>query len=843
MKIPPCQHRSFTALAVVALLAATASATTLFNSNFDSLAVGTFADNAAITSSLVARTATNSIVSIVDLGGGNHALAFTDNSTTFVGNGYPLAKITFAGLVSSNATGENQLRGSFDVTRLQSGVAFNYLIQSGLQEGAVSPNQVVHIQVSGSGVLTYMNGSTSVNAGVTLALGTAYRITFAADLSSTTQDKWSLTVATVAAPSVLLVNATALNTRNPNLTPDIAVFRFGGDAAGANASPAYRIDNVSLDAAPSGNVTLWRIGKNDNSFAEFSTGSPAATYAVPADWSTRTDWTGWKQVTYGTHNPVEVNFSLASVPANGVEFSFRAMYGNIAVPQLSVHANGNPAGLIQVWGERGTTAQTEIQFRKIYRLYIPKEFLVAGANTLRLEIAPQPYEQTNASPGTGFNWDYLQLDALAAPATEPIHGNLVHLGTHLLQKDVGTNDFVIDNNTVAHAETLLKWLGIAYSGNALRAGFWSGVTSVQPARLPLLQKFRDLNMRVVANHLDLGGAQTRLVNGELAQQDKTLVDNFLSTYGNLIQFFEVANEPYGIGGISKQTVIAHTIYLNQVAPLHIQIVAPGWAYSGWEATPSERRSVEDLCDVLGGHAYGASFCNSVGGSFIENTKAHGPILTDGFPKPFIATEMGTNNWHADFSGAPTQTNASIFDRIVRGHVAVATYALQHASHFKIDDNYEDFSLFAPINWATATPDQQAAAPGIGTQETRLQSYRRLALAYSTHGKPLTYVYLSQPTNQRVYFRAVDTSTLAPLAGSGATSNKVLLNFVNFEDVSRTLNVRVTMPSSGTWSGDRIGPGLVFSAARTAASLAATPTIDFTVTLPARKSVQYILAKQ
>jgi hypothetical protein len=39
----------------------------------------------------------------------------------------------------------------------------------------------------------------------------------------------------------------------------------------------------------------------------------------------------------------------------------------------------------------------------------------------------------------------------------------------------------------------------------------------------------------------------------------------------------------------------------------------------------------------------------------------------------------------------------------------------------------------------------------------------------------------------------DTSTIPPQAATGATSNKILLNFVNFENSAQTLDVRVTLP--------------------------------------------------
>lgn len=87
--------------------------------------------------------------------------------------------------------------------------------------------------------------------------------------------------------------------------------------------------------------------------------------------------------------------------------------------------------------------------------------------------------------------------------------------------------------------------------------------------------------------------------------------------------------------------------------------------------------------------------------------------------------------------------------------------------------------------------------------------RRLSLAYATHGAPLTYQIANKDVlaDKLVYVRAVDTSTLKPLAGSGATSNKVLVNFVNFESTPQTVSVNVTMPKNGVYEGNVLETGI------------------------------------
>jgi len=93
----------------------------------------------------------------------------------------------------------------------------------------------------------------------------------------------------------------------------------------------------------------------------------------------------------------------------------------------------------------------------------------------------------------------------------------------------------------------------------------------------------------------------------------------------------------------------------------------------------------------------------------------------------------------------------------------------------------------------------------------------------------------------VYFRGVDTSTLPPQAGSGSTSNKILLNFVNFESSPQTLDVRVTLPKSATYQAERIGAGDTWSAANSTLSLTGNPDLELKENLGPGESVQYILS--
>jgi len=131
---------------------------------------------------------------------------------------------------------------------------------------------------------------------------------------------------------------------------------------------------------------------------------------------------------------------------------------------------------------------------------------------------------------------------------------------------------------------------------------------------------------------------------------------------------------------------------------------------------------------------------------------HVPGVQDGWPVEFINTETGTNDWHsekAENAGpnyASTQPQAQAFDRIMRAHLAVVDRTMQHAAIF------DDFGLFkAPVKWTE--PETLSAFPGFKGQDTRLKTFRRLALAYATHGAPLPYTVCnnSELAGKLVYF--------------------------------------------------------------------------------------------
>lgn len=596
---------------------------------------------------------------------------------------------------------------------------------------------------------------------------------------------------------------------------------------------------IPLTPGARADATLWQCGVADSSAAEFGDSPTAPVTRITAP-DGRVKQLGWRAIPKGLKAdaapPLEINYRLKIVPRYGAEFSFKLLDAPASGAEMAVFSNGVMAGLIQLWGTSGTTSP--YKWKKTYRFYIPKEMLQTGSNMLRLEAARPVWSTPAADARLWCQWDYLRLSALSRPATEPVHGSVAYLGTTLKN-----GEFFVNDDTLRLAPIALPWLGIAYSGNTIRADFWYDVAAQQPRRLEYLRLLRDLNMTVVVDHIS-GPHFHNDAFGHMPSQIQAGLDDFLARYGSLFQFYELGNEPCMFGGGQDETLEVAR-YLNRVKPSHIQLVAPGWAYGGgkgtpknWDADPALRRQVEALSQLTNGHSYGYSYADNRGGSFVENLATSGGVR-DGWSKPYLNTETGTNDWHSEDNGPrlpSTQPHAQAFDRILRAHLAVVDRTMQHAAIFPEFGLFQMPSDFRDLSRLTVTP-------GVGGEDSRVQTFRRLALAYATHGAPLPFTYLNRAdlVGRHVLFRAVDTGTLAPLLGSGGKSDRILLNFVSFENATQRMRVRVTLPRPGRYTGDRFGPGATYADAHRAVSLPAAPTVDLDVTLPPRQSVQYILA--
>ncbi len=599
---------------------------------------------------------------------------------------------------------------------------------------------------------------------------------------------------------------------------------------------------------PQGSL-IWQIGIADDLYSEFGNFHKGPETVTIPSVGTVIDATGCAKISRGVRasdNPsFTVNYPLADVPKNGAMFTFKLIKAPKSGSQMAVFSNGSFAGLIQLWGTDGI--DYPYVWRKTYRLYIPKEFLKAGTNELRLAAPHSLWGSSSDDNQQWWEWDYLKLEALDAPVTEPWHGKISYLGSTMTMNDSG---FDLNDNTLHLAPVVLKWLGIAYSGNTMRANFWYDVSSQQPKRIDYLQLLAQYNMTVLADFIS-GNHFKNGPDGQMPQKMKDALKSFLQNEGKYIQYYELGNEPCMMngpasGGLAEYLTLAQEF--NADKPSYMKTVAPGWAYGGghgglpfnWDSFVDNRRELEKLCDCIDGHSYGYSYNDNPGGSFVSELEDFGEI-EDGWPKEYLTSETGSNKWHSEANGAhqaSTQPHIQAFDRILRAHLAVVDRTMQHAVIFA------DFGLFAkPDSWTNLDKLSVMPAPDGKGKDTRVKTYRRLALAYATHGSPLAYTVLNSADalDKMVYFRAVDTSTLPPQMASGATSNKILINFVNFENTPETLDVRVMLPQSATYQAERIGTGDTWGAAHSNLSLTSKPDLELKETLGPGESVQYILS--
>lgn len=624
---------------------------------------------------------------------------------------------------------------------------------------------------------------------------------------------------------------------------------------------AVKVDMSKLSSAqvgepklPAGTV-LWKLGKHDGSSGEFAAEKSSNNNKALAVSSKSIAPESIPSGLNGAKNPeLRISYSLDKIPANGVLFHVSILDAYKSIPQMSVFSNKQLSGIIQISGVSGTNS--EYTFRKTYELYIPKEQLKTGVNELRLQTTRCLYCSAAEDKYLWFTWDDLSLESLNAPITEPIHGSYSLTGTM-----VSNNQFYFDSGAVTHLPYIMKWLGIAYSGNIMRTTCASDVGRSCSNMLEYYKVLQDYNMQSVAMYLYSGDIKLKS-DGSLPDNAAKKLTDYFRNYSPFFQFYEVDNEP-GLFNRSKAVNLAIADWLNKegkkIAP-HLQTVAPGWAYwpgfkehscgnqkgtvrqcgdpDGWERDPEQRLELEKVTDLTNGHSYGESYIFTNGGSFTENLKTFGGSA-EGLNKKMLTSEFGTSDSHTDAPqyGA-SERKAAVFDRIMRAHIGYADMFVQHAAFFK------DFSLFKyGFNLEEHDPAKTEIFYTSGKEDSRVSIMRRLSLAYATHGTPLTYQVANKSAlaDKLVYVRAVDTSTLAPLAGSGATSNKVLVNFVNFEDTTQTVTVNITMPKKTVYEGERFGNGDTYEEARSyMAGKQASPVLTFTETLAPGEAVQYIL---
>jgi len=623
------------------------------------------------------------------------------------------------------------------------------------------------------------------------------------------------------------------------------------DAAAVGAAAAGKSDGFPV----------WTLGKPDDSGREFG-GNDARLTVIDADAATSP--ADWRAVPGGLNKSVNADFviryRLDKIPAYGVLLETKVIDAHKSIPQMAVFSNRQLSGIVQIAGVGGTASA--FSYQKTYRLYIPPEQLKAGVNELKLQAIGCLYCSSSEDAYLWWNWDYLSLNRLTQPVDEPIHGRYIASGT-----SVNANAFYYDEAAVRYLPYVLKWLGIAYSGNIMRTGCATDVKDACSNIKAYYETLGDYNTQAVSFHLHTGNIKLK-ADGSLPDDAAEKMREYLQNYGDLFQYYEVDNEP-GLFNRSKKVNLALAAWLNENIPLlapHLRTVAPGWAYQpkyaaktcrnqkaygdktcgdpdGWEGDPTQRKELEDVTDLTNGHAYGSSYSDDRGGSFVENMRTFGGA-SDGLAKPMLNTEYGTSDAHRDvpaYGASPKTSQAAAFDRIMRAHIGYADLFTQHAAF------YEGFSLFETGYYlGDRNPAEMVKfsfSPDGG--DTRVDVTRRLNLAYATHGRPLTYRVTNAPDlyDKLVYFRAVDTSSLEPLPGSGAASDKILLSFVNFEKTVQTMSVQVTMPESAVYEGERFGAGNTYEEARSyRKDLKAAPELTFKETLGPGEAVQIILTR-
>ncbi|WP_340006978.1 discoidin domain-containing protein [Paenibacillus sp. FSL K6-0276] len=623
--------------------------------------------------------------------------------------------------------------------------------------------------------------------------------------------------------------------------------KVGNVAAGKDLGPEFPKSTM-----------IWRLGQHDGSSNEFADINASDNHTVIHITSSTVKASELQNIPSGlngkTFPELRINYQLNKIPANGILFRVGILEAYKSVPQMSVLSNRQLSGIIQIAGIADT--ESEYGFRKTYELYIPKEQLKTGTNELKLQTTRCLYCSEKEDEYIGWTWDDLSLESLNTPIKEPIHGNYTLTGTA-----VNNKEFYFDKGAVTHLPYVMKWLGVAYSGNIMRASCVSDVDRSCSNMEEYYKVLRDYNTQAVALHLYTGDIKLKN-DGSLPDDAVKKLTDYFEKYGSYFQYYEVDNEP-GLFNRSKAVNLAIADWLNkkgkQIVP-HLLTVAPGWAYwpsykekpcgyqkgsvrqcgdpDGWERDPEQRKELEEVTDLTNGHSYGNSYSDSEGGSFTENLKTFGGAV-DGLSKNMLTTEFGTSDSHKDaYQYGASERTAAVFDRIMRAQIGYADMFVQHAAFFK------DFSLFKyDFNLEEHDPASTEIYYTKQNEDSRVSIMRRLSLAYATHGAPLTYEVTNKNAlaDKLVYVRAVDTSTLKPLAGSGATSNKVLVNLINFETTPQTINVNVTMPKQAIYEGERFGNGDTYEQARSyVPGKKASPQLTFKETLAPGEAVQYIL---
>ncbi len=237
-----------------------APAATLLDADFDAETPSAALADGSTVDGLTVGSDTGGVVSLVNVGVGDNALQLTKSSDVFLTDGRPFVSAPITG-VSTTAAGDNVLAIEFAYTRLPTtpnGVTnpeplFQFLVNIDSQPNVSAVSTILNLDILGTGVVRYFDGttgstaSTAVLTGLTLTPGTEYQFRIEIDLSSDTQDTWSLLVSEGATEQL---NIAGINTRVDNGTPGIVLFKGGVNGGALNADPFAQIDDISVISSP-----------------------------------------------------------------------------------------------------------------------------------------------------------------------------------------------------------------------------------------------------------------------------------------------------------------------------------------------------------------------------------------------------------------------------------------------------------------------------------------------------------------------------------------------------------------------------------------------------------------
>lgn len=264
----PLRTPHLAAAGLIVALGGGAHAAVIASTDFDAAAPGTYGTQSGDVATSIdglavaSDTAAGSVLAVTS--GTDRAAQLTDNNTGFVSPGAPALSTSFGG-VSTDATGDNVITASFSLIR-NAPSAGNPLFEFYLNDdGGLNPSggdRAAQIRVaSNTGSFLYFDGLAAVDSGFDLVAGTEYLVDIVLDLSSTTQDSYSVRVADASAPGTALVNVAGLDSAVADVLPDTVVFRAGGNGGAAASNVVFELDDISINAVPEpGAVTLGALG-------------------------------------------------------------------------------------------------------------------------------------------------------------------------------------------------------------------------------------------------------------------------------------------------------------------------------------------------------------------------------------------------------------------------------------------------------------------------------------------------------------------------------------------------------------------------------------------------------